>query len=95
MDAAVQQAVTARKPSTLAYIHLNGYPSLQADHGLSGIDLLLGQLAGLMREQFGEEADLARFGDSIFAALFKGKTPEQAQAALQRLLKKVENHLSS
>ncbi|RCI69079.1 diguanylate cyclase, partial [Pseudomonas aeruginosa] len=41
----------------------------------------------------GEEADLARFGDSIFAALFKGKTPEQAQAALQRLLKKVENHL--
>lgn len=93
MDAAVQQAVTARKPSTLAYIHLNGYPSLQADHGLSGIDLLLGQLAGLMREQFGEEADLARFGDSIFAALFKGKTPEQAQAALQRLLKKVENHL--
>ena len=46
-----------------------------------------------MREQFGEEADLARFGDSIFAALFKGKTPEQAQAALQRLLKKVENHL--
>ncbi|MBG6502018.1 EAL domain-containing protein [Pseudomonas aeruginosa] len=93
MDAAVQQAVTARKPSTLAYIHLNGYPSLQADHGLSGIDLLLGQLAGLMREQFGEDADLARFGDSIFAALFKGKTPEQAQAALQRLLKKVENHL--
>ena len=77
MDAAVQQAVTARKPSTLAYIHLNGYPSLQADHGLSGIDLLLGQLAGLMREQFGEEADLARFGDSIFAALFRARLPSR------------------
>ena len=36
MDAAVQQAVTARKPSTLAYIHLNGYPRSRPTTGFPG-----------------------------------------------------------
>lgn len=74
--------MTARKPSTLAYAHLNDYPSLQVDHGPSRVDLLLDRLAGLMCEQFGKGADLACFGDSILATLFRGKTPEQAQTAL-------------
>src|SRR3990167_2482080 len=67
--------------------------SLLAEVGLAGIDLLLTDLASLLRGHFGHEAQLARFGDDVFTVLQPGKTPGQAEAGLASLLKKVESNL--
>jgi diguanylate cyclase (GGDEF)-like protein/PAS domain S-box-containing protein len=93
MDAAADRAVNAGQPATLSYIRLDRYSSLLAETGLAGIDLLLTDLANLLRQHFGDEAQLARFGDDVFAALQPGKTPEQAESELKALLKKVESHM--
>lgn len=93
MDNAAERAISTGQPSTLAYIRVDRYASLQGEIGLASIDLLLTDLAGLLRAHFPVESQLARFGDDVFAALLPGQTPEQCQASLAALLKKVEGHL--
>lgn len=93
LDAAAERAVNAGQPASLAYLRVDRYASLLAEVGLAGIDLLLTDLANLLRGHFAGEAQLARFGDDVFTVLQAGKTPEQAEAGLSALLKKVESHL--
>ena len=93
MDAAAERAVKAGQPASLAYIRVDHYASLLAEVGLAGIDLLLTDLANLLRAHFPGDAQLARFGDDVFTVLQPGLTPEQSQASLTSLLKKVESHL--
>lgn len=93
MDAAAERAVNAGQPASLAYIRIDRYSPLLAEVGLAGIDLLLTDLANLLRAHFAGEAQLARFGDDVFAVLQPGQTPEQSRAHLSSLLKKVEGHL--
>ncbi|HSX87517.1 MAG TPA: EAL domain-containing protein [Pseudomonas sp.] len=93
MDAAVERAVNAGQPASLAYIRLDQYPTLLAEVGLAGIDLLLTDLTTVLRSHFPGEAQLARFGDDVFAVLQPGLTAEQAEANLGALLKKIEGHL--
>ncbi|MGH8352610.1 MAG: EAL domain-containing protein [Pseudomonas sp.] len=93
MDGAAERAVNAGQPASLAYIRVDRYASLLAEIGLAGIDLLLTDLANLLRAYFAGEAQLARFGDDVFAVLQPGQTPEQVQPSLASLLKKVDSHL--
>ncbi|WP_339523242.1 EAL domain-containing response regulator [Pseudomonas sp. EA_35y_Pfl2_R111] len=93
MDGAAERAVNAGQPSTLAYIQVDSYASLLADIGLAGIDILLTDLANLLRAHFSPDAQLARFGDDVFAVLQPGVSPERTLENLNSLLKKVESHL--
>lgn len=93
MDTAAERAVTAGQPASLAYIRVDHYARLLAEVGLAGIDLLLTDLANLLRAHFPGDAQLARFGDDVFSVLQPGQTPEQAEASLTALLKKVDSHL--
>ena len=93
MDGAVNQAVSSGRSATLAYIEVNQYSTLLAEAGMAGVDLLLTDLANLLRGHFGQQAELARFGDDVFCALLADQTPEQCREGLQSLLKKVEGHL--
>ncbi len=92
MDTAVERAVNAGQPASLAYIRLDQYSTLLAEVGLAGIDLLLTDLTTVLRAHFPGETQLARFGDDVFAALQPG-LPEQSENLLNALLKKVEGHL--
>ena len=89
MDTAAERAVNAGQAATLAYIRLDRYASLLAETGLAGIDLLLTDLANLLRAHFAGSAQLARFGDDVFSALLISQSAEQSQHSLQELLKKV------
>ncbi|HLD69098.1 MAG TPA: EAL domain-containing protein [Pseudomonas sp.] len=93
MDAAAERAVNTGQPSSLAYIRIDQYSALLATMGLAGIDLLLTDLATLLRNHFDESSQLARFGDDVFGVLQPDQTPEKMQPALASLLKKVEGHL--
>ncbi len=92
LDHAVQQAVKTGSPASLALLRIDRYANLLGDIGLADSDLLLADCATLLRQHFGEQAQLARFADDSFAALLP-QPPAQAEASLQALLKKVEGHL--
>ncbi|MNM55741.1 Cyclic di-GMP phosphodiesterase Gmr [compost metagenome] len=93
MDAAVERAITASQPATFVYMLVDRAPSLQLNLGIASIDLLLADLASLLRAHFPRGTQLARFGDDVFAALLNDQTPEQAHNLLASLLKKVESYL--
>ena len=93
LDGAVERAVNAGKNSSLAYIRIDRFASLQAEIGLGDSDRLLAELAQLLRRQFPQNAELARFGDDAFAVLMEEATPKQLEQPLTELLKKVEGHL--
>ncbi|AHL77031.1 ferrous iron transporter C [Stutzerimonas stutzeri] len=93
LDGAVERAVNAGQSSSLAYIRIDRFASLQADIGLGDSDRLLAELATLLREQFHEAAELARFGDDAFAVLMPAAVPAQLEQPLTELLRKVEAHL--
>ncbi len=93
MDSAAERAVNAGQPSTLAYIRVDRYASLLADIGLAGIDILLTDLANLLRAHFSADAQLARFGDDVFTVLKAGVSPESTIEQLESLLKKVDGYL--
>jgi len=93
IDAAVERAINAGQPSSLAYIRVDRFAALQADIGLTDSDQLLNQLATLLRGHFPGEAQLARFADDVFAVLQPGVIPQQAEPELRKLLTKVEGQL--
>ncbi|AZZ46863.1 ferrous iron transporter C [Pseudomonadaceae bacterium SI-3] len=93
LDGAVERAVNAGKSSSLAYIRIDRFASLQAEIGLGDSDRLLAELAQLLRAQFTEQAELARFSDDAFAVLMAEATPKQLEQPLTELLRKVEGHL--
>ena len=93
MDGAAQRAINEGQSSSLAYIRIDRYNDALGEVGLAGIDMLLTDLANLLRDHFAGQAELARFGDDVFTALLDGQSPEQLQEELQPLLRKVEGYL--
>ncbi|MNQ46415.1 Cyclic di-GMP phosphodiesterase YfgF [compost metagenome] len=93
LDAAAERAVKASQPASLAYVRVARYSGLLAEIGLAGVDLLLTDLANLLRAHFAGDAQLARYGDDVFGVLQQGLTPEQAEESLRSLLKKIDIHL--
>ncbi|MBC9249169.1 ferrous iron transporter C [Pseudomonas alcaligenes] len=93
MDAAAQRAVTANQVSSLAYIRVDRYSEVIGEVGLAGIDLLLTDLANLLRNHFPSGTQIARFGDDVFTVLLPELLPEQSREQLAGLLKKTEGHL--
>ncbi|WP_252274960.1 EAL domain-containing response regulator [Pseudomonas subflava] len=93
MDGAAQRAVNDNQISSLAYIRIDRYNEAMGEVGVAGIDILLTDLANMLRAHFGDNAELARFGDDVFTALLAQVSPQQLQEQLQPLLKRVEGHL--
>lgn len=92
LDRAVEQAVKGGSAASLALLRIDRYAGLLGEIGLADGDLLLADCAALLRQHFGDRAQLARFADDRFAALLP-LAPAQAEDSLQALLKKVEGHL--
>ncbi|MBB2493737.1 EAL domain-containing response regulator [Aquipseudomonas ullengensis] len=93
MDGAAQRAVTTNQVSSLAYIRVDRYSEAIGEVGLAGIDMLLTDLANLLRNHFPAGTPLARFGDDVFTALLPDLLPEQTREQLAALLKKAEGHM--
>ncbi len=93
LDTAAERAVKSGQPSSLAYIKISHYAALQTEHGIAGIDLLLADMANVLRQQLSQGSQIARFADDVFTVLIPNLTPEQSQAELLALMKKVETQL--
>lgn len=94
LDNTMQWAVTQSKTAALAYIQLDNFASVQSDIGIAGADMVLADVATLLRESLPEGTVLARFGDEIFTALIKEKSLEEGRSLAEALRGAVEDHLS-
>ena len=96
MDALAQAIATAgkdNKTGALAYIALDNFLSMKSQVGISGADLLLGDLATLLREQAGDEVTLARLSDDAFCVMCLPCDEASMESLCERIRKAVEDHL--
>lgn len=93
MDQALEHVTQSGKVSSLILMRVDRQSALLASIGIAGMDMLLADLANILRAHFAENVLLARFSDDAFAALLPDQPPEKTEALLRELLKQVETHL--
>ncbi|MBJ7275566.1 GGDEF domain-containing response regulator [Marinobacter salarius] len=96
MDALGQTIATAgkeNKTGALAYIALDNFMGLKGQVGIAGADLMLGDLATLLKEQAPDDMVLARLSDDAFCLLCQPCEDKVMAEQCEAIRKKVEDHL--
>lgn len=93
LSSAVEHSVSSGDKASLAYIKIDDHTRHTSELGIAGIDLLLADLAQVIRQTLGKDTQLARLADNVFCALKPNTSPEQQQPELLALLDAVANKL--
>ena len=96
MDALAQTITIAGKNNqtgALAYIALDSFLAMKSQVGISGADLLLGDLATLLKENTDEDITLARLSDDAFCLMCLPCDDKTMEARCEKVRKAVEDHL--
>lgn len=90
---AISAAGKENQTGALAYIALDNFQSARSQVGISGADLLLGDMANLLKEQAGDKVTLARLGDDAFCALCLPCDESSMTSLAENVRKAVDDHL--
>ncbi|WP_339843334.1 EAL domain-containing protein [uncultured Halopseudomonas sp.] len=88
-----EQVVQGGMASSLIYMSVDSFSALQTKIGIGSADLLLADLAQILRKAFPESTLISRFSDDAFSILLNGKEPETILKALDNLRDKIEANL--
>lgn len=93
LSQAVARAGKENESGAIAYIALDNFMGMKGQVGIAGADLLLGDLATLLREKTGDNMVLARLSDDAFCIMCL-PCEEQAMAEqCETIRKAIEDHL--
>lgn len=93
LESISDHAVRQGQISTLVYVAIDNFNALQTDVGIGGADLVLADVAGILRNSFPEGTLMSRFSDDACTVLIAGKEPEAASPLLEALRKQIEGNL--
>lgn len=93
LETVSEQVVQGGLASSLIYLSIDNFNAVQTDIGIGGADLLLADLAQLLRQSFPESTLISRFSDDAFSILLNGKEPEAIVATLDQLRGQIEANL--
>ena len=79
LDFAVDSANRGEQSSMLFYIAVDHFPRIRSEAGISNADLVLGDLASLIRNIVDPDYLMARFGDDVFTVLYADNDKEKAE----------------
>ncbi|MBD3641470.1 MAG: EAL domain-containing protein [Marinobacter sp.] len=96
MDALSETIARAGKDNetgALAYIALDNFITMKGQVGIAGADLLLGDLAALLKETAGEDVTLARLSDDAFCMMGLPCDEKAMADRAERVRKAIEDNL--
>jgi diguanylate cyclase (GGDEF)-like protein len=96
MDALAKAIVDAGENNTmggLAYIALDAFARVRNQVGIAGADLLLGDVANILRDQASDDMTVARLGDDAFCVLAMPCQENRLAEIGETIRKAVEDHL--
>ena len=94
LDHAVDLANQGKQSSIIFYVSIDHFPRIRSEAGISNADLVLGDLAALIRSKVPEKILMARFGDDVFTLLIEGNDKDKAEKLADGLRALVERHVS-
>lgn len=93
LNVAVNNAVSGSGNSTLLYILIDNFKSVKENVGLAASDLVVKDIADIVREKTGDKGIAARFGDNSFTVLCRGDDVDAATALAEAIRHAVEEHI--
>ena len=93
IDEARSRVVKGDTAYSVLFMEIDNFKASLDQVGLAGVDLVLGDLAGVIRDQLSEGDIAARFGDQTFAILVHREQAD-AEALANEICKGVEAHIS-
>ena len=93
-DKMISRAVDGQVKGALLYIMLDKYEEIKSNVGISGRDLLLTDIAALLKEKVSNLGLLARFEGAVFTLLLNNADQAQAEKVAGGICKLVHNHIS-
>lgn len=94
LDKTLQWATTNSKTAVIFYIQLDNFAAIQSDIGMAAADMVISDIAMLLKEAVPQGAVLARFGDEIFTVIIKEKTLDQGATLAEKIRAGIEDHMS-
>ena len=89
----ITRAVKNNETGALAYIAMDNFMSVKSQVGIAGTDLLLGDLANLLKGQVSEDCALARMGDDAFCVMCQPCDKKTMEETAERIRKAIEDNL--
>jgi len=90
---AVDQAVISGASGAVAYINIDNFGQCKGDVGIEGADMVVCDVAHLIRSKCREEDLVARIGEDVYGILLHGSNAEQAQGFAEHIRKAIQEHL--
>jgi len=93
LEQAIADAGKNNETGALAYIALDNFMAMKGEVGISGTDLLLGDLATLLKKEAGDDLMLARLSDDAFGFLCLPCDEKSLTSRCEQARKAVDEHL--
>jgi diguanylate cyclase (GGDEF)-like protein/PAS domain S-box-containing protein len=93
LDRVIGEAAKGRNDQALILLEPDNFKHLLDTVGLGNADLLLGDMANLMRRHIGESDIAGRFGEHTFGVLLGGRSAEDVRALGEVLRKSFEERI--
>jgi diguanylate cyclase (GGDEF)-like protein/PAS domain S-box-containing protein len=93
-DKMISRAVDGQAKGSLLHIMLDKYEEIKNNVGISGRDLVLTDVATLLKDKISNLGLLARFEGAVFTLLLNNADQAQAEKVADGICKLVRNHIS-
>jgi diguanylate cyclase (GGDEF)-like protein len=90
---AVDQAVISGSKSAVAYVNIDNFGQCKGDVGIEGADMVVCDIAHLIRSKCREEDLVARIGEDVYGILIHDSSAEQAQGFAEYIRKATQEHM--
>jgi diguanylate cyclase (GGDEF)-like protein/PAS domain S-box-containing protein len=94
LERAATEAAAGSAPSAVFYIEPDNFKAIKERVGIAGADLVLSDVATVLRKQVDDAAVVARFADTAFTVLLKDSDLEAVKAQAEKIRSAVENHIA-
>lgn len=93
LDQAVDNANQGKQSSIIFYMVIDHFPRIRSEAGISNADLVLGELATVIRDKVPDDHLIARFGDDVFTLLIEGNDKAAAGELAETIRTTTEEHM--
>ena len=94
VDQMITATVEGKTQGALLYITIDDFEKYKEEHGISGADLLLTDVASLLKSKLGEMGLLARFEGPEFTLLLNNVDIKQAEKISAGIVRLIHDHTS-
>jgi diguanylate cyclase (GGDEF)-like protein/PAS domain S-box-containing protein len=94
LESAVDEATEGGKSRVLLYISIDNFGKTRNEAGISNTDLILGDLAALIRNHVDDKHLIARFGDDVLTVLYDDGDKDDAGKLAESIRATVGEHVS-